>query len=72
MTTLRTLSTIDTNQKKNCAGQREIQHVCNTIRIDDQGRTSGGIPLITGIKRMYKNSAIVIEPDSADTPTNNL
>ena len=28
--------------------------------------------MITGIKRMYKKSAIVSKPDSADTPTSNL
>lgn len=28
--------------------------------------------MITGIKRIYKNSATVNEPDSADTETNGL
>jgi hypothetical protein len=36
------------------------------------GRTFGGMPLITGINRMYKNSATVKRPDSAETPTKGL
>jgi hypothetical protein len=35
-------------------------------------RTFGGMPLITGIDRIYKNKATVNRPDSADTPTNGL
>jgi hypothetical protein len=77
MTTPRILSTIDTNPKKKKKGSArtagDFSTVCNTIGIfDDQVRTSGGIPLITGIKRIYKNSAIVSRPDSADAPTSNL
>lgn len=74
MTILPTLSTIDTNpnvflKKAQDSGSFSKQ---TQIGIDDQVRTFGGIPLITGIKSMYKNSAIVREPDSTDTPTSNL
>ena len=76
MTILRTLSTIDTNPKKRKKKKRkpagDSVHMLTRLEFDDQGRTSGGIPLITGIKKMYKNSAIVSKPDSADTPTSNL
>ena len=35
-------------------------------------RTFGGMPLITGINRIYKNNATVKTPDRAEKPTNGL
>ena len=41
-------------------------------RNDIARRTFGGMPLITGINRIYKNKATVKRPDRAEAPTNGL
>jgi hypothetical protein len=39
---------------------------------ESRRRTFGGMPLIMGINKIYKNNATVKRPDNADAPTNGL
>jgi hypothetical protein len=57
-------------------GRRSIVSVAisTLVRREEEiaRRTFGGMPLITGINRIYKNRAMVERPDRAETPTNGL
>jgi hypothetical protein len=73
-----TLSTTDT--KNRWERRKEdvsvvVKHDAGTgkgVKKNGARRTFGGMPLITGINRIYKNKAIVKRPDRAETPTNGL
>lgn len=54
-------------------GERiKVSPECERNSENLDGRTFGGMPLMTGIKRIYKKSAMVKRPENTERPTNGL
>jgi hypothetical protein len=46
--------------------------ICGGNSENRDGRTFGGMPLMTGIKRIYKKRAMVKRPENTERPTRGL